>query len=602
MIQPRSYQTECVNSLWNYFKHNKGNPVAALPTGTGKSVIIALFIISIYKAYFNQRVLMLTHVKELIEQNYDKLITLWPQAPAGIYSAGLNKKDLHSRILFAGIASIAKKWDLLGKIDLIIVDECHLVSQAQQTTYHKLITFLTTVNPQLKVIGFTATPYRLGQGSIVGEGSIFTDICFDITNMVSFNRLIAEGYLAPLIPKHTKLQLDLSEVAVKGGEFVAGDLQHAVDKDSITEIALKETLELGQDRVAWLVFASGVEHACHIADMLNAMGIPSGVVHGGLSASERDGVIKSFKSGELRCVVNNNVLTTGFDHPLIDLIVVLRPTCSTGLWVQMLGRGTRPADGKTNCLVLDFAGNTSRLGPINDPVLPRKKGKKSGPAPVKVCPICNVYNHASARFCIGEKCSYEFTFETKIVTTASNKDIVKGDLPVVEVYKVKHLTYAKHEKIGGTPSLKVTYYTESGNFTDYVCMEHENAYIKKKGLRWWSERCDLPCPNEIDVALGLTGKLKIPTHIRVWVNKKYPEIIAYCYDGTAFNKEPAPEVVELPTTENILAHPTSPSRGYGKSNVEMGNILKTADSVITKADVDLENMVEVESNEDDLPF
>ena len=331
MIQPRSYQSECVSAIWKYFTENKGNPIAALPTGTGKSVIIALFIYSIYQQFFNQRVLILTHVKELIEQNHEKLVTLWPQAPAGIYSAGLNKREINSRILFAGISSIAKHWVELGKIDLIIIDECHLVSPNDETTYRAFIENLKTVNPFIKVIGFTATPYRLGHGSITENGGIFTDTCFDITGLNAFNRLIAEGYLAPLIPKRTALDISLDGVHIRGGDFIQGELQRAMDKDGITESALKEAMEQGADRKAWLIFASGVEHACNICDMLNSMGIPTGVVHGKLTSKQRADTIADFKSGKLRAVVNNNVLTTGFDHPAIDMIIMLRPTCSTVL-------------------------------------------------------------------------------------------------------------------------------------------------------------------------------------------------------------------------------------------------------------------------------
>lgn len=609
MIQARSYQSECVSAIWNYFMTATGNPIAALPTGTGKSVIIALFIYSIFEKFFNQRILVLTHVKELIEQNHSKLVTLWPGAPAGIYSAGLNRRDINSKILFAGIASIAKHWQELGHIDLIIIDECHLVSPNDETTYRKFIDNLLSINPSLKVIGFTATPYRLGHGNITEAGGIFTDICFDITNLHAFNRLIAEGFLAPLIPKRTNLELKIDGVGTRGGDFIASQLQLAVDKDSITENALKEALEHGADRKAWLIFASGVEHACNICDMLNNMGIPTGVVHGNLSASERDQTIADFKCGKLRAVVNNNVLTTGFDHPLIDLIIVLRPTCSTVLWVQMLGRGTRPCEGKENCLVLDFAGNTARLGPINDPVIPRKKGKSTRPAPVKECPKCRTWNHASARLCCAPGCDHEFTFETKLMQNASNREIVKGTLPQVEVLKINHITFMQHDKQGSASSLKVTYYSGLSQYSEYICLEHDNDYLKRKARKWWSERSTMPCPSDIKTALSLTGKLQTPTHIRVWVNKKYPEIMAYCYDGTAFGKEDAPPVVETPTSETVQNHPTSPSIGYGqygKPKATLNDTLMAEAKRLAgvKVDEDLDNSVPilVSDLDDDLPF
>ena len=393
IIVPRDYQTAAVESLWEYFRTKSGNPVIALPTGTGKSIVIGAFLQSVYSAYPDQRVLVLTHVKELIEQNHDKLLRMWPYAPAGIYSSGLNRKDLNNPITFAGVASVYKKPELWGHIDLIIIDEAHLVSASKTTMYQKFIKELKKVNPFLKVIGLTATPFRLGHGHITEPAVIkgeeypplFNDVCFDLCTVEGFNWLIAEGYLCTLVPKSTKYKLDIDGVSMRGGEYVQKQLQLAVDKDEITEAAIRESLELGWDRRAWLVFATGIEHTDNTTDILNMLGVPAVAVHSKMPSKQRDENIAAFKRGEVRAAVNNNVLTTGFDYPAIDLIVVLRPTQSPGLWVQMMGRGTRPFPGKINCKVLDFANNTKRLGPINDPVIPKSKGGGTGEAPVKEC-------------------------------------------------------------------------------------------------------------------------------------------------------------------------------------------------------------------------
>jgi DNA repair protein RadD len=167
-------------------------------------------------------------------------------------------------------------------------------------------------------------------------------------------------------------------------------LQAAVDDADITYRALTEAVQIGQSRRSWTAFASGIDHAIHIAEMLRGtFGIDAAEVHSKMPEKERDRRIEAYKRGELRCIVNKDILTTGFDHPPIDLILMLRPTMSTGLWVQMLGRGTRPYDPavhgylpgfptkKYDCCVLDYAGNTRRLGPINDPVIPKPKGQRT---------------------------------------------------------------------------------------------------------------------------------------------------------------------------------------------------------------------------------
>lgn len=542
----RDYQIEAVNSIYRFFSVNTGNPVIAMPTGTGKSVVIALFLESIYRLYPQQKVIVVTHVKELIEQNHSKLMALWPQAPSGIYSAGLNQRDTVQKIIFAGIASISKRASDFGHVDLLIVDEAHLVSPSDETMYVMFIACLKEINPNLKIIGLTATPWRLGHGKITQDG-IFTDICFDITTLQAFNRLIAEGYIAPLIPKKTRLLLDTTGVHLVGGEFNSKELQTAVDKDEITFSAIKEAIELGQDRKHWLCFASGIKHAIHIADTLNMMGISAVAIHSKMSTKERDAAIEGFKQGKYRCAVNQNILTTGFDFPEIDMIIVLRPTQSVVLWIQMLGRGTRPAFGKTDCLVLDFANNTKRLGPINDPVIPRKKGEKGGDAPVKCCEKCSCWNHASVRVCA--YCGEEFKFVTKLVANASSNELIAGDMPIVELFEIEHITFQTYKKLDRPPMMLVTYFSKFRMFKEFICFEHE-GFAGKKAREWWRLRSNEPIPVTVDEALARTSALKSATHLRVWINKKYPEIMATCFDGTAFGTKE--QVTALPTTNTDL--------------------------------------------------
>jgi len=553
----RDYQTWAVDQTWEYFRKQTGNPIIAMPTGTGKSHVIADLCKGIMQSYPSTRLMMLTHVKELIQQNFAKFIGGWPTAPAGIYSAGLNKRESNQPITFAGIASVARKPGLFGHIDLLFIDECDLVSPTEFTMYNKFINALKLRNPNLKVIGLTATPWRAGLGHIT-NGGLFTDVCVDMTGVDAFNWFISEGYLVPLIPKPTALELDITGVHMRGDDYIQSELQIAVDKPAITRCALEETLKVGHDRQCWLVFASGVDHAKHIAEELCLMGVPAKAVYSGMADDDRQAALADLASGRLRALVNNNILTTGYDNVRIDMIVMLRPTGSSRLWVQMLGRGTRPyympgydlstkegrlqaimESPKQNCLVLDFAANIKKLGPINDPVLPRKKGEKAGPAPIKLCHDCDTYNHASARYCIN--CGKEFVFVTKLKITAGTQELIKAGkgpaLPTIECFKVDHITYNIHNKVGAPPMLKATYYCGVKNYTDYVCIQHTNDYAKRKAREWWAKRSGEPFPDTTDGALDLITTLKSPTHIKVWMDNpasKYPSIVGYCFDGSAF--------------------------------------------------------------------
>jgi DNA repair protein RadD len=566
MMILRDYQTEAVGSIWNYFQHKSGNPLVAMPTGTGKSVVIAEFLRSIFGSYPGQRVMILTHVKELIQQNYEELLRLWPMAPAGVYSAGLGRRDTAHRILFAGIASVAKRSSEFGRIDLVLVDECHLISPNDETLYNMFFAALRKINPHLKIVGFTATAWRLGVGKIEGAG-LFTDTCFDITHLNAFNRLIDEGYLLPLVPKSPKTLLDVDGVHMRGGEFVAGELQAAVDREEVTYAALTEMLEHAEGRHSWLLFCSGVEHAIHTAGMLTHLGIPCEAVHSKMPDGDRDRILRDYKSGKLKAVANNNVLTTGFNHPALDMIGMLRPTASPVLWVQMLGRGTRPmyAPGfdlttlggrlqsisvsqKKNCLVMDFAGNTRRLGPINDPVIPRKKGEKGGEAPVKLCESCNTWCHASARVCFN--CGAPFLQSVKIVHSASTDVLIRGaDFPVVEVFKVDHATYEVHRKPGKPDMLRITYYCGMRRFSEFACFDHD-GFAKRKANQWWRERSKSPVPNSTLEAINNTDLLKVATHLRIHLKKPYDEILAHCYDGSGFGADPVSDD-EVPTETHL---------------------------------------------------
>lgn len=563
---PHFYQKEAVQSIFDYFAKETGNPLVVMPTGTGKSIVIADFLETVYRHYPNQRIMMLTHVQELIEQNYLELLQLWPQAPAGIYSSGLGRKDSMSRLTFGGIQSVARAMDKFGHIDLLIIDEAHLVSPEEDTLYRALITFLKKTNPFLKVIGLTATPWRMGFGLLTNPGGIFTHICYDISGVHAFNKLIELGFLLPLVPKRTTLELDTEGLHTRGGDFIESEMQERFDKEEITEAALKEAMELGHDRRSWLIFCSGVQHAENTARILTSLGIPCAAIHSKISKEERRDRLRDFKAGRLRALTNNNVLTTGFNHKGLDLIIVLRATKSPILWVQILGRGTRPdyypgsdlttlegrllgitQSHKQNCLILDYARNTARLGAINDPVIPRKKGEKGGPAPIKCCEICSTYNHISARYCGGKAktdpafdpdlgCGAEFSFEIKIKDVASEDAVIKSDLPIIENMKVNHITYSKHEKVGSPPMMKATYYCGMRHFSEYVCPEH-TGFAQHKARKWWSNRTNDPFPTSTTEMIELSGALPAATHLKVWINKQYPEIRDYCFDGTAFGTQ-----------------------------------------------------------------
>lgn len=566
IITQRYYQEEAIDALFDYFAEHggtnpngspvKANPLVAMPTGTGKAIVIALFLKRVFEQFPGSRVIMSTHVKELIRQNLKKLLQVWPDAPVGVYSAGLKSKIADTPIIFGGIQSMRKNPEAFGFRDFVIVDEAQLVSPNVDTSYLTFFLELMKANPYLKVIGLSATIYRMKLGYLT-NGNIFTDVCFDISDLEGFNRLLAEGYLAPLIPRRTDLQLDITGVGMNSdGDFAEGQLQAAIDNPDVTYAALKEAVGYGWDRRSWMIFAAGIEHAEHINDMLNnTFGVTSCVIHSKLDAKVRDERIRDFKRGKYRCIVNKDVLTTGFDHPPLDLIIMLRPTMSAPLWVQMLGRGTRPWSGgyidvgdgegdvewvywpasKVNCLVLDYAGNTARLGPINDPLIPLPPGKKRAPgdSPVKMCPACPTYNHASASYCIacGHEFSTAYSLSPNLEANASNEELIKSDLPVIEYFDVERVIYTPHHSVrSGRDTIKVAYYCSgSQTFFEYVTFELAKTYAIHRSHDWLRQRHQFAdqmieqmqhYPGHMNAwVINQQQEFRIPKQLRVWMNK-----------------------------------------------------------------------------------
>jgi DNA repair protein RadD len=515
----RAYQNAAIQGIYDYFHAHTGNPIVIMPTASGKSLVMASFIEGVLKAYPDQRILIVTHVRELIAQNFLELMNLWPEAPAGIYSAGLKQRDIQARILFAGIQSIHKRVYDVQQCDLVLIDEAHLIPRKSNTMYRRFLDGLKRLNPLLKVIGLTATPYRLDSGLLhEGKDAIFTDIAYE----VSVRELIDAGYLSPLISKRMLTELDLSGVGTRGGEFIAKDLEAAVDRDSITQSAVDEIVAYGQDRNSWLIFCSGVDHAYHVRDAVRARGLTCETIVGDTPSAEREALIEAFKQGRIRCLTNANVLTTGFNAPAVDLIAMLRPTKSAGLYVQIVGRGCRLADGKDNCLVLDFAGNIARHGPI-DAIKPKRPGGGVGSeAPVKACPDCNSIVHAAVREC--PDCGHRFPPPVvQIEAEASSLDILSTRK--AEWIQVTQIHYARHQKPGKPPSLRVDYRSGLVTHSEWVCLEHQ-GYPRQKAASWWANRAPgVPLPQRVDEDLARTDQLRCPAEIAVRASGQFVEIV-----------------------------------------------------------------------------
>lgn len=527
----RDYQQRSIDQLYQWFgNHSTGNPCLVLPTGSGKSHIVAALCKDALQNWPDTRVMMLTHQKELIDQNSEKMRLHWPNAPMGIYSASIGKRQLGEPITFAGIQSVRKKADMIGHVDLIIVDECHLINHKAEGSYRDLINDLREYNPNLRVIGLTATPWRLGHGRIDwGDDTLFHDLIEPVT----IEELIAKGFLAPLRSKITGMRFNLAGVHKRGGDYIEKELQAAVDNDEDNQKVVNEVMALSGNRKAWLFFCTGVQHAHHIADLLNQSGIAAAAVDGGTPKKQREQILNDFKSGKLRAVTNANVLTTGFDYPDIDLIAMLRPTLSPALYVQMAGRGLRPKSHTDHCLILDFAGSVEQHGPITAVQPPNKKG--NGEAPVKVCEKCQEIVHLSAKEC--PACGEPFpNFEEEEKEWRLRNDDIMG-IEDSEML-VNDWLWSRHvSRSSGKEMVKVTYYgaLSDPTVTEYLPLLH-GGYAAQKALSVLAHLANnngavLPAQSDLDALCDAMNESLPPGMITYKKDGKFYRVTKRLFDA-----------------------------------------------------------------------
>lgn len=501
MFQPRDYQLDAVNSIYTYFDHNTGNPIVIAPTGAGKSIIIALFAQKVLQQYCNQRILIVTHVKELVEQNHEKLVSIWPEANAGINAASLNRRETHNNILFCSVQTVFRQPEILGKRDLILIDECHLLNPKGVGMYHKLIQAMLNINPKLKVIGFSATPWRLDSGHLIDQDSLFTDICYEI----KIRTLVERGFLAPLIPKPTETLFNTDDLKKSGWDYNKSEMEEIFSESGLLKSACTEIADYFNGRNAGLIFCSGIDHAFKVAAQLRNFKFRVETVTGKTPKAEREYYLDAIKNGRLDFLTNCDVLTTGVDIPNLDLLAILRKTMSSCLWMQILGRGMRLFAGKDNCLVLDFGGNTAEHGPIDTIEAPRRKGETTNEeAAQKRCPHCKAMQHISVRECA---CGYQFEFNEmpSHMPKADTADILSfQSKPKTE--RVTQLHLKKWSKKQNT--LQVTYFRGIKEIAkEWIAIENPRARMHV--VRWWKRFIDpdaIYIPASVDEALDYTGR------------------------------------------------------------------------------------------------
>lgn len=520
----RPYQRAAIDMTWDWMRKHPGNPCIELSTGSGKSHVVAEMCREALQQWPGTRIVMVTPSKELASQNASKLRSAWPNAPLGICAASLNRRETDQPITFGTIGTMYRRAKAFGHIDIAIIDECHLIDHKDEGMYRTLIAELQAINPSLRVVGLTATPYRLGHGLITDEPAIFSELI----QPTSIEELLYHGYLAPLRSKWTEMRYNLAGVHRRGGDYIESELAKAVDTEEQNRAAVRATIELAEDRKHWLFFCTGVDHATHVRDILREEGVSAETLNGKTPKAEREDILRRYMAGEFKALTNVAVLTTGFDFPDIDLISMMRPTESVVLHIQTGGRGLRPKSHTDHCLFLDFAGNVSRLGPITSPITPDKAGE-GGEAPTKVCPECSEIVHASVMKC--PTCDHEWERESKAPKKLHDDDIM-GKEPNEST--IREWCWRVHEsRNSGKRMLRVDYYPESFDeekISEYICLKHD-GFAQQKALLTLSNierqsRFEMPpSDTELEEYARLMNRRRHPDAIKHKPDGKYRRIV-----------------------------------------------------------------------------
>jgi len=470
----RPYQQSAVDAAWEFMRRSVDPFCIEAATGAGKSLMIAELARLIHTST-GKRVLCLAPSAELVVQNREKYISTGN--PASVFSASAGGKELRHSVVFGSPLTVKNRISRFGaEYGLVIVDECHGLTP----TLISIINTMKDANPNLRVCGMTATPYRLGSGYIfrmhqdgkingddVARNPYFTKCVYK----VQARELIDLGYLTPPVIGSTGAEsYDTGGLVANAmGKFDAAAVDQAYHGHGRKTAAIvADVVAQSRARQGVMFFAATVQHASEVLASLPPE--LSALVAGDTPKKERDRILKSFKARRIKYLVNVSVLTTGFDAPHVDAIALLRKTESVGLLQQIIGRGLRIDDGKIDCLILDYTTNLADHCPDGDLFAPVIKSGK-GPS------------DAGGMSCVCPECSHENNFTAKIDLLEYPKDDAGYCL---DLYGVRVET--EYGPMSGHWGRRCLGYVQTGARGEYV----------RCGYRWTSRECPhCEAPNDI---------------------------------------------------------------------------------------------------------
>jgi DNA repair protein RadD len=450
VIELRDYQSELVTAIRQSYRSGKKAPLVVLPTGGGKTTIFSYVAKSASDK--EKTVWIIAHRQELVKQISMTLARFNCMhgiiAPEKIIRSIkiLQFKANHlvhvhasAPVQVCSVQTLVKRMDKMPrKPDIIICDEAHHLTVGN--TWGKV----SEANPQALLLPVTATPIRSdAKGLGVGAGGFADDIIIGAT----MRELIDAGYLCDYRVFSPPMQADLSDVKKRAGDFAIDQIAEKMDKPKITGDAVDHYLKLSAGKRA-IVFCCTVAHAQHVCEEFKTAGISSESLDG--ETEDRDAVLGRFERGETLVLTSCEIVSEGFDLPAIETAILLRPTASTGLYLQQVGRALRPFDGKEYATILDHVGNCARHGFPDDDrswslegMKKRPKNSDGNTAGIRTCPTC-YFIHRPAPFC--PQCKHEYTTKERAEMEIQEGELVEITREQRELMKKRaHVTRKKEE-------------------------------------------------------------------------------------------------------------------------------------------------------------
>ena len=570
MFSLRQYQISALNKI-DADLQNPDPVLLSAIMGAGKTVIISRLINSYY-FQTDRAFLILAHKKELVEQ-FNKTFkekTDIPDYDIGICCAGLGQKELKKRIIIGTIQTFVNELDNYEFCSMLVIDEAHRIEIGKGSQYDQVIDGLRNKNANLRILGCTATPYRLGHGYIYGDLCTGKNLFPSCNYTIQYKELVETGYLMPLEGKvsiDSSYQSDIKDINING-DYALDEIGSMMSRQVHLESAVEAIKEYCNGYKHICVFCCTIAHSDLLNDLL---GDESTVVHSQLSMTERDENLQAWKSGLKRIICSVNILVEGFDFPPLDCLVFARPTLSAGLYLQAVGRVLRISPVKNKAFLLDLTDNTSRFGTDLDNIeikVPRKVENeiKKIKELEKDCPNCNAVIHTACVEC--PDCGYQFPeMEYQDAGIPSSLDDVRFGEPEPETWNVTWCEWHRHTKKDKPDSVRIEYhFLEDGIegqtrqdlilygwtkiASEWLCFEH-GGYATEKAKAWWRKMCNENIPKSTDEALDMLHENGMAEPIQIITKKdgKFKQVVNHIFDECKTNAKP--EFIEENKIETI---------------------------------------------------